>query len=74
MGGLKLLALLLIIGGVLGLVYHHFSYTRDTHEARIGSVELSLAKKETVDVPEWAAIGAIVAGVALLMVGGGAKR
>ena len=74
MGGLKLLALLLIVGGVLGLVYHHFSYSRDAHEARIGSLELSLAKKETVDVPEWAAIGAIVAGVALLMVGGGAKR
>jgi hypothetical protein len=74
MGGLKLLALLLIVGGVLGLVYHHFSYTKDTHEARIGSLELSLAKKETVDVPQWVAIGAIVAGVALLAVGGGAKR
>jgi hypothetical protein len=69
MAGLKVLALLLIAGGVLGLVYHHFSYTRDTHEAKIGSLELSLAKKETVDVPEWAAIGAIVAGAALLLVG-----
>jgi uncharacterized membrane protein len=74
MSGLKVLALLLIAGGVLGLVYHHFSYTKDTHEAKIGSVELSVAKKETVDVPEWVAIGAIVGGVALLVVGGGVKR
>jgi uncharacterized membrane protein len=70
MSGLKVLALLLIAGGVLGLVYHHFSYTKDTREAKIGSVELSVAKKQTVDVPEWVAIGAIVGGVALLVVGG----
>lgn len=74
MGGLKILALLLIAGGVLGLVYHHFSYTKDTHEAKIGSIELSVAKKETVDVPEWVAIGAIVAGATLLVVGGGGAK
>jgi hypothetical protein len=74
MGGMKVLALLLIAGGILGLVYHHFSYTKNTHEAKIGSVELSVAKKETVDVPEWVAIGAIVGGVVLLVVGGGVKR
>ena len=73
MGGLKVLALLLIAGGVLGLVYHHFSYTKDTHEAKIGSVELSVAKKQSVDVPEWAAIAAIVAGAALLVAGGRGK-
>jgi uncharacterized membrane protein len=74
MNGLKVLAAVLIVGGVLGLVYHHFSYTKDTHEAKIGSVELSVAKKESVDVPEWAAIGAIVVGVGLLLFGGGVRR
>ncbi len=74
MNFMKILALLLIAGGVLGLVYHHFSYSQDTHQARIGSVELSIAKKHTVDVPEWAAVGAVVAGVALLLVGGGLRR
>jgi uncharacterized membrane protein len=74
MGALKILAVVLIAGGVLGLVYHHFSYTQDTHEAKIGSLELSLAKKQTVDVPEWVAVGAIVAGAAMLLFGGGAKR
>jgi hypothetical protein len=74
MSGLKVLAIVLILGGVLGLVYHHFSYTSDTHEAKVGSLELSLSKKQTVDVPEWVAVGAVVAGAALLLFGGGAKR
>jgi uncharacterized membrane protein len=74
MGGLRILAVVLILGGVLGLVYHHFSYTQNTHEAKVGSLELSVSKKQTVDVPEWLAIGAVVAGAALLLFGGGAKR
>jgi hypothetical protein len=74
MSSLRIVALLLIVGGVLGLVYHHFSYTQNTEAARIGSVELTVAKQRTVDVPEWAAIGAVVAGVALLLFGGSAKR
>jgi len=74
MSGLKILAILLIVGGVLGLVYHHFSYTQDTHEAKVGSLELSVSKKQTVDVPEWVAVGAVVAGAALLLLGGGVKR
>jgi uncharacterized membrane protein len=74
MSGLRILGLVLIVGGVLGLVYHHFSYTQNTHEAKIGSLELSVAKQHTVDVPEWAAVGAVVAGAALLLLGGGARR
>lgn len=74
MNGMKVLAAILIAGGVLGLVYHHFSYTQNTHETKIGSLELSVAKKESVDVPEWAAVGAIVIGAALLLFGGSAKR
>jgi hypothetical protein len=74
MSGIKVLAAVLIAGGILGLVYHHFSYTKDTHEAKIGSVELSVGKKESVDVPEWAAVGAIVVGAALLLFGSSARR
>ncbi|HEY6453607.1 MAG TPA: hypothetical protein VIX87_13535 [Steroidobacteraceae bacterium] len=70
MGGLRILAVLLIAAGVLGLVYHHFSYTQATQEAKVGSLELSVSKKHTVDVPEWAAVGAVVAGAALLLFGG----
>jgi multidrug transporter EmrE-like cation transporter len=68
MNGLKVLALALIIAGVLGLAYGQFSYTKETHEAKIGSLELAVKDKETVNVPVWAGVGAVVAGVVLLFV------
>lgn len=68
MSGLRVIALLLIIAGTLGLAYGQFSYTKDTHEAKIGSVELAVKDKETVNVPAWAGVGALVVGVALLVV------
>ena len=70
MNAFKILAVLLIVGGVLGLIYHRFSYKEQTHEANIGSVQLSLSSTKTVDVPDWVSVGAIVAGAALLVFGG----
>jgi drug/metabolite transporter (DMT)-like permease len=70
MNGARILAIVLIAAGVLGLVYHSFSYTKASHEAKLGSLELSVQHKETVDVPEWLGVGAVVAGVALLLFGG----
>lgn len=66
----KLLGIVLIVAGVLGLVYGGFSYTKENHEAKIGPITLSVKEKETVNVPMWAGIGAIVAGALLLLVGG----
>jgi drug/metabolite transporter (DMT)-like permease len=66
----KLVGIILIAGGVLGLVYGGFSYTKDSHDVKLGPVELSLKEKETVNVPVWAGAGAIVAGAALLLLGG----
>jgi len=66
MNGIKMLAIVLIVAGSLGLVYGGFTYTKDTHQAKIGPIELSVQEKETVNVPMWAGVGAIVAGVFLL--------
>lgn len=60
----------LIVAGTLGLVYGSFSYTRDSHEAKLGPIEFTVEDKQTVDVPQWAAVGAIAAGGILLLVGG----
>jgi len=68
MNALKMLAIVLIVAGSLGLVYGGFTYTKDTHEAKLGPIELSIKDKETVNVPVWAGVGAIVAGVTLLLV------
>jgi multidrug transporter EmrE-like cation transporter len=69
MSALKLFALALIVAGVLGLVYGSFSYTKETHEAKLGPLELEVQEKETVNVPQWAGIAAIVCGGVLLLVG-----
>jgi hypothetical protein len=60
----------LIVAGVLGLVYGGFSYTKETHEAKLGSIELSIKERETVNVPVWAGVGAIAIGGMLLLLGG----
>jgi len=67
MSGVKILAILLIVGGVIGLMYGGFSYTKDTHKAEIGSLELSVKDQQTVNVPVWAGVGAIVIGSVLLL-------
>ena len=68
MSAIKIAAIALIVAGTLGLAYGKFSYTKETHEAKIGSLELSLKDKETVNVPVWAGVGAIVVGGILLLV------
>ena len=68
MSAIKILAIVLIAAGTLGLVYGNFSYTKETHEGKLGSLELSVKDKETVNVPVWAGVGAIVIGGILLLV------
>lgn len=65
----KLAAIILIVAGVLGLAYGGFSYTQSTHEADIGPVHVALGERKHVNIPVWAGIGAIVAGVLLLGLG-----
>jgi TRAP-type C4-dicarboxylate transport system permease small subunit len=71
MSGLKIVAIVLIIAGALALAYGGFSYTKETHQAKIGPIELSVKEKETVNIPVWAGLGAIAIGVVLLVVGKG---
>ncbi len=67
MSKIKIMAVMLIIAGTLGLVYGQFTYTKETHEAKLGPIEIKVKEKETVNVPTWAGIGAITAGVILLL-------
>ena len=72
MSSTKIIAIVLIVAGALGLAYGKFSYTKESHDAKVGPIELSVKDKETVNIPQWAGIGAIVIGAGLLLVG--AKR
>jgi len=67
MSAVKIMAILLIVAGVLGLVYGSFSYTKETQEVKLGPIELSVKDKETVNVPIWAGVGAIAVGGVLLL-------
>jgi hypothetical protein len=69
MNALKAVALVLIVAGVLGLIYGGFTYTKNTREAKIGPLEMTVDQKETVNVPVWAGVGAIVVGAGLLLAG-----
>jgi drug/metabolite transporter (DMT)-like permease len=65
----QIVAIVLIVGGVLALVYRGFSYTKETHEAKIGPLELQVKEKEQVNLPVWLGVGAVVVGAALLVTG-----
>ena len=67
MDAIKIVAVTLIVAGILGLMYGNFTYTKETHEAKIGPIELSVKEKETINVPVWAGVGAIVVGGILLL-------
>ncbi|MDO8774697.1 MAG: hypothetical protein Q7K57_39530 [Burkholderiaceae bacterium] len=69
MNAVKLVAIVLIAGGVFGLLYGGFSYTKETSQLKLGPLELSVKEKETVNIPIWAGVGAIVVGGLLLVFG-----
>jgi multidrug transporter EmrE-like cation transporter len=66
----RIIGILLIVAGTAGLIYGDFSFTKETHEAELGPLELQVEEKETVAVPTWAGAGAIGLGVVLLLLGG----
>jgi TRAP-type C4-dicarboxylate transport system permease small subunit len=67
MNGIRIVALILIVGGAAGLAYGSFSYTKSTNQAKIGPIELNVKETQTVNIPMWAGLGAIVLGGLLLL-------
>jgi hypothetical protein len=70
MNPVKVIAIVLIIGGIFGLVYGGFSYTKNTTVVKLGPLEVSAKERQTVNVPVWAGVGAIAVGSLLLVFGG----
>ena len=69
MNAIKVFAMALIVAGALGLVYGGFTYTKDTHQAQLGPIQLSVQEKETVNIPLWLGLGAVALGGVLLVLG-----
>ena len=69
MGPLKIVGIILIVAGAVALAMGSFSYTKETHQAKLGPLQLQVQEKETVNIPQWAGLGAIAIGVILLVAG-----
>jgi hypothetical protein len=65
MNAIRMLSLVALIVGVLGIGYGGFSYTSESTVAKLGPLELKAEEEKRVNLPLWA-------GVALVVVGGGA--
>jgi len=66
---MRMVAIVALIAGLLALAYGGFSYTRQTHDTKIGPVEISVSEKQRVNVPVWAGIALVVVGGGLLVAG-----
>ena len=73
MSPVKIVGIILIVLGAAGLAMGGFSYTKETHQAKIGPLALSVQEKERVSVPTWVSLGLLAVGVVLLVVPGKRK-
>ena len=69
MNPIKLIGIILIVLGGLGLAYGGFSYTKETTGVKLGPIELKVQEKETINVPLILSAGAIALGVFMLVAG-----
>jgi uncharacterized membrane protein YidH (DUF202 family) len=65
----RVLALLLIAGGIFVLVEGGFTYTKDRRSLDLGFLEFTAKDRERVAVPPWAGMAAIVVGTLILLKG-----
>lgn len=63
---MRMIAIVLLAAGVLALVYGGFSYTKQTHDAKVGPLEISITEKQRVNVPVWAGVVLVAVGTGLL--------
>ncbi len=63
----RLIAILLIVAGGLGLAYGGFTYTKESTGMKLGPLELKVQERETVAIPMLLSAGAIAVGVFLLV-------
>ena len=69
MGTSKIIGILLLVAGALGLIYGGFTYTKDTHSAKVGPITFNVQEKETVVVPLILSVAALGLGAFLLVAG-----
>lgn len=69
MNSARIVGIILIVGGLAGFFTGGFSFTKDTSTAKIGPLELTVQEKQTVNIPQWLSLGAVVLGAIVLVMG-----
>ena len=65
----RIAGIILIVVGLAGFFTGGFSFTKDTTAAKIGSFELTVKEKESVNIPQWLSLGAVALGAIVLVMG-----
>ncbi|HAU56919.1 MAG TPA: hypothetical protein DCW87_04725 [Comamonadaceae bacterium] len=66
---MRLVGAVLLVLGLAGLMTGGFSFTKDTTQAKLGPLELTVKEKESVDIPQWLSLGAMLIGGVVLVLG-----
>ncbi|MDO8834850.1 MAG: hypothetical protein Q7V01_04605 [Vicinamibacterales bacterium] len=66
---MRLIGIVILAVGILALAYGGFSYTRETHDAKVGPLDISITEKERVNIPVWGGVVLTVVGAGLLLSG-----
>ena len=69
MKAMRLVGVLLLVLGLAGFLTGGFSFTKDTTQAKLGPLELTVKEKESVNIPQWMSLGAMVLGGVVLVLG-----
>lgn len=69
MNAARIAGIVLVLFGLVGFFTGGFSFTKDTTAAKIGPLELTVTEKESVNIPQWLSLGAIVLGGIVLVMG-----
>jgi hypothetical protein len=69
MNAMKITGIVLIVLGLAGFFTGGFSFTKETTKAQIGPLQINVQEKQSVGIPEWLSIGAVVIGGLLLVMG-----
>ena len=67
---MRIVGIILIIVGIVGLAYGGITYTRRRDTVTLGPISASVTQRETVPIPPIAGAIALVAGIGLLIAGG----
>ena len=67
MKAMRIVGVLLLVLGLAGFLTGGFSFTKDTTQAKLGPLELTVKEKESVNIPQWMSLGAMVLGGVVLV-------